>query len=457
MDMAGIGYQDFPGHRIAVGTGALVWERGRDAAAGLVEYIRLGSVGDSSPSQTLSDRVRLLSLELGRPSLIDDQDCEIGLPSPVEDKYIRPSGTWAPPSALQSTIPLSQTVQVVRTISQLTGALKTTVIAPPTLQSFDAHFSNCINTFPQPYQIHSNEHLDPHLLTPMIYLQNARLVLHRHNLSTMCIAEVRAVAIDYCVMVAKDTVQLLSRSMQSPPESSSHPPTANGSWEAKFANAGSAFLCTHLWRCTLVLCFRRQYNDALVCARASAVLDDARPVNSACGRHLDFFLKCLIAKLQQGEGATLERDEEMMAYVSGDLQNSIESSWVWQGGGYSEQVQEQSPPTTTASDSRGAVTESPTKSMAPQEDSRGWSGWEAIIETLQGLTHDLQRQQQQQQQQQQHEHQQHQQQSPQGQLTPTQLETFYLPPPPPPDLGSAGNPQASPGGSSSRISIANII
>ncbi|SLM41416.1 Zn(2)-C6 fungal-type DNA-binding domain [Lasallia pustulata] len=416
---------------------------------------------------------RLLSLELGRYHLVDDQDCEINFPTSVEDDYDRASGTWFSPNASQPSISLSPSIQVARITSQLARALKTPVIPPHTLQSFDAELSRCMTVFPPPYQIHSNDYLDPRFLTPTIHLQNARLLLHRHNLSTLCAVDVRAVAIEHCVTVAKDTARLLSRSMQNPPGSPTHPPTIYEGWEAKFAKAASTFLCTHIWRCTLFLCFRQEYNDALLCLRASAAIGDARLVNIACGMHSDFFVKSLVSKLQQGEGSSLERDEEMMAYVSGDLQNSIDNSWVWQGGEASEHIQQQSPPIAKApSDARKPTTESPTKSPVSQEESPSWSDWAGIIGTLQGLAHELDRQQRQQPKQpQQHEQyhpqpqQQQQQLYRQGQPTPTQGDLFYLPPPPPQppasDGGSSGNVtgtvQVSPGGSSSRISIANII
>lgn len=394
--------------------------------------------------------------------MIDDQDCEIGLPSTVEEQHTGASGTWPPPNVLQSTTLSSPSIQVARITTQLARALNTPVIPTHALNSFDAELSHCMTAFPPPYQMHSNDYLNPHFLTPLVYLQNARLVLHRHNLSTLCVAEVRAMAVEHCVTVAKDTVHLLSRSMQNPPGSPTHPPTTYEGWEAEFANAASTFLCTHVWRCTLFLCLRQLYNDALLCIRASAAIGDARPVNTACGRHLEFFLKTLTTKLQQVEGSSLERDEEMLAYVSGDLQNSIDNSWVWPGGELSDQTQQQSPPITTASDSRQTATESPTQSAASYDEFRAWAGWAGLIDTLQGLAHDLQRRQQQPQQQQEQEQYHHQQQLyRQSEPTLTQGEAFHLPPPPPQppasDTASGATAQVSPGGSSSRISIASII
>lgn len=394
--------------------------------------------------------------------MIDDQDCEIGYPSIVEDQPTGASRTWPSPNVLQSTILSSPSIQVARITAQLSRALKRPVIPPHALQSFDAELSHCMTAFPAPYQTHSNDYLNPHFLTPMVHLQNARLVLHRHNLSTLCAADVRAMAVEHCVTVAKETVHLLLRSMQNPPGSPTHPPTTYEGWEARIANAASTFLCTHIWRCTLFLCLGQLYKDALLCIRASAAIGDARLVNTACGRHLEFFLNTLNTKLQQGEGSSLERDEEMLAYVSGDLQNSIDNSWIWPGGERSDQIQQQSPPIAKASDARQTVTESPIQSPASQEESRAWAGWAGLIDTLQGLAHDLQRRQQQQQPQQQEQYHHQQQSYRQGQPMLTQGEAFHLPPPPPqppaPETAAGANAaQGSPGGSSSRISIANII
>ena len=95
---------------------------------------------------------------------------------------------------------------------------------------------------------------------------------------------------------------------------------------------GPAFFCSHLWRCALVLCLRLEFAAATTIVQASASIGDLRKNNVACGRNLAFFLDKLIARLRSGATSeSLEADEEMLAYASGDLQGCSEESWVWPG------------------------------------------------------------------------------------------------------------------------------
>jgi len=101
-----------------------------------------------------------------------------------------------------------------------------------------------------------------------------------------------------------------------------------------FGPTANAMTCTHIWRCTLFLLFGGHYDAALTCIRASASIATLRDVNVACGRNVAFFLGVLIEKKRNGGGMGREKgelDEELVAYVSGDLQGSTENSWVWQG------------------------------------------------------------------------------------------------------------------------------
>jgi len=182
----------------------------------------------------------------------------------------------------------------------------------------------------------------------------------------------------------------------------------------------------------LFLCFRGEFNAASVCASVSAAIGDARAVNNACGKNLDFFLRCMETKLQQGQGPYLDRDEEMIAYVSGDLQNSVNHSWVWQGG-ETEVHPQQSPTTEGVYLGRESMSGAPSFTMTPiSEDSRGWAGWDSILARLQHL----------------------QEEQPRRQSMKSPGEGYY--PPPRPDSG--GRSQSGPGpGSTDRISIKNII
>ena len=328
---------------------------------------------------------RLLSLELGRRPLINDADCETRLPTPLDDRQIPFSGPWTPQLSSEPASPLVVVFSVVDAVSRVLGELKKPSLSAATLQSCDSVFTDCIASFPARHQIRINEYLHPYELAPLIYLQNARLMLHRHNLTPLCPASERTAAIDRCCVVGQDTVQLLARCMQNAPASSPASPTSpftQDTWESRLKSAATTFLSTHLWRCTLLFSFRGDYNAALVCARASAAIGDARPVNTACGRYMDFFLRRLVAKIQQGEGAYLENDEEMMIYVSGDLQGSIETTWVWQNADDDARIK--ASPQSPFNKEPGYGAQS-LGSTTRREGFIEWSGWEGVLETLSRL------------------------------------------------------------------------
>lgn len=309
--------------------------------------------------------------------MINDEDCEVELPVAKEDVKSGPNTSWNLANPSPSISPFLSTLRVVREITNLLKTLKTSTISPRTLNQHDMRFNHCLASFPAHYQTRRPEWLDPHTITPMVYLQNARLLLHRHNLSILCSPDARAAAIDQCCLVAKDTTQLLSRCMIDSPEPPNHPQSGQHTWKGLVRNAASAFLCTHIWRCTLFLCLRGEYSAASICVRVSAAIGDARPVNVACGRYLDFFLDHLIHKMRLEPTVCFEPDEETIAYLSGDLQGSVDHSWVWQSD----------------EDFRGRITQSPT-TRAPadretstvlgigSDDDFGQTGWDGILEKL---------------------------------------------------------------------------
>ncbi|KAI9783081.1 MAG: hypothetical protein M1839_004250 [Geoglossum umbratile] len=339
---------------------------------------------------------RLLAIELGRPLRIGDDDCDVGLPCPVDDHFIFDTGTVPSGSPPTSSLLLTS-IHVVRLMAPLLKTLKAPAIAPLTLKTFESHFATCMASFPPSCQVGSDQYLDPQFLSPVFYLQKARLVLHRHNLSTACISDARVAAIDHCVSTARDTVQLLSRAMRPPPDSGygrSSPDQSNiaNRWEAGLSAVASTMLCTHLWRCTLFLCFRGYYSEALICVSASAAIGDLRPVNAACGRYLSFFLQALVERLRRGEGGNLEKDEEMMAYVSGDLQGSTENSWVWSGSetgmALNNAEQTSSPKSERQQETQTSSSLSPANALTNEETD--WGGWEQIVWLLQALQHEQQ-------------------------------------------------------------------
>ena len=335
--------------------------------------------------------------------LIDDADCDTEYPEPVDDQYITDQGIM---SMGQPSTPLLATIHVVRSLQSLIKLFKSPSITPDTLASREKYFNTCMNLFPPHLQLSSRTYLDPRSLAPIIYFQNARIVLHRHNLSPSCSPELRRQAIESCAAVSRETTALLSRCMQPASPRAVHA-NASNEWSARLATSASTLLCTHIWRCTLFLLFCGDYSSALLCVRASSAIGTARLVNTSCGRNLAFFLRCLLEKLQRGETTELERDEEMMAYVSGDLQSSTDNSWVWSGSETGMNlVKDRHPPQVLdATTSPSHLLSQPVASselnsaahttMLTEEESADWGGWEWIERHLQFLLDQQQQQQRQ--------------------------------------------------------------
>jgi hypothetical protein len=320
---------------------------------------------------------RHMSLELGRPLLIEDGDCDVSLPAAIDDHYIHDTGMMVPNGVTPLTNFILPIIHVVRAVSQLIKTLKSPIISPSTLATFDTHFSSCMSAFPPSCQHTAIEPLDPRTLAPVCYLMNARLVLHRHNLSTSCPPEVRSTALDQCIHAALDSTTLFARAMAaSTPVNPSTPP---------FGPTANAMTCTHIWRCTLFLLYGGHFDAALTCIRASASIATLRDVNVACGRNLAFFLNILIEKRRTGSLAgskayrsEREMDEELLAYVSGDLQASTENSWVWTGSETGMNI---------SAGSGSQVGPSPTLMGGGREEgttvltdieARDWGGWERV-------------------------------------------------------------------------------
>lgn len=343
--------------------------------------------------EVASNLSSLLSLELGRPALIKEEDCSVSMPSPVDDQHIREDIDWTSPTPEQSTSPLRPMIQVIGGIAKLLRMLKSRRLAKSVLQAYDTHFNMSLQAFPAQSQVRPNDYLDSVELPPMIYLQNARLMLFRHNLSPACEAHERSDALDMCAVVARDTARLLSRCMQESPVTHNHASNESGSWEARMVSAVSAFLCTHIWRCILFLCFRSDWENALWCTRASSTIGDARPINMACGRYLEFFLQQLLERHDQK--SRLDTDEEMVAYVSGDLQGSFENSWIWKPtstGGFNDQAD--SHIQTLVGNSNGAANKQDHAEHTTGIGGSDLGTWDNVLNILKSLFQEQQEEQQ---------------------------------------------------------------
>jgi hypothetical protein len=131
----------------------------------------------------------LVALEMGKPALINDQDCDVDLPCLVAEQYITERGK-TPDS--QQTTSLLATIHVVRSISQLTRTLRPATISPVAFETFELHFNTCLATITAQFHPENDQEADPRFLAPVLYMHNVRLLLHRQSISPFCLGTVRS-------------------------------------------------------------------------------------------------------------------------------------------------------------------------------------------------------------------------------------------------------------------------
>lgn len=338
---------------------------------------------------------RLLSLELGLPLQIDDDDCDVEFPSVLMDGDPSEASDQVPVDLPDAPNSLLFEIEILRCLGPVAKARKSSVVAIDPLALSDTHLEACMSTLPA--QLEAYAVTDPRSVTPVISLFNTRLVLQRYNLSPANSQEVRRDAFDRCLAVSKDTSRFVSRLIS---ELRVQGEAGVGDvWETeRLGSVCSAIFCMHVWRCVLFLAARAQYHDSRECARLLAAFGDMREVNSACGRHLAFFLQRLTEWLGTHEADAIETDEEMLAFVSGDLQGDLENAWIWQddvGAARSEP--------TSATAVAGAPLDSPHRlvlqqALDPQSASSSQRGgspaersvdepspWKRVLDRLDGL------------------------------------------------------------------------
>ena len=332
----------------------------------------------------------VVSLEFGRPLMIDDNDYDVSEPVPVDDECIRPNGIVMPPPNQATTSGLMAVILVTRTTAQIKKTLKSQTIAASTLATCDEHFRSIMASWPEPFPSTSQAPLDPRLLTAGCSLQVQMFHLYRHNLSPACRMADRRDALDRCVNIGKESANYVHRTMQHPatsPNQGFMSPGHLAGWASMIRTMTPAFFCAHLWRCQLVLCLRGEYNAALMLTHVSAAIGDLRKLNVACGRHLAFFLDRLISKLQAGATQQhLETDEELLAYASGDMQGSADDAWVWNGSETGTNLhQHQVVVNGHPGDKPVLAAEQLSTSTLTEQELRSWGGWDHVRRTLEQL------------------------------------------------------------------------
>ncbi|KAI1084709.1 fungal-specific transcription factor domain-containing protein [Whalleya microplaca] len=323
---------------------------------------------------------RTLAMDLGRPFVIDDADCDTALPEPFDDHFLRTEGPVFPQNAKPLTHSLHAIINIVRSFSAMRKAFSSLAIDPPRLATFESHFVTCQKTFPTPCEPDSKSPIAPHMLMPLAYLLSARLHLHRHNLAPGCPPEARSDAIQQCMVTAMDTAQLIMRT------------------NATLADTATALIVTHIFRSTLFLLLTGWYEPATTCLRALKSIDVRRDVAVPCGRFLAFFVQALMGKQQEliallprstppgyppqavlpdprAVQEALIRDEELLTYVSADMQADSETAWVWMGA-------ERDVLTTPPLSSGGGLAHQDNRTGLNAQEREDWGGWDSLIEHI---------------------------------------------------------------------------
>ena len=316
--------------------------------------------------------------------LINDNDCDISLPSSAEDRYIQPQGflrTYANISPFTGSLAI---IQVARMYAPLYQALKSSTITPQVLQSFDQQFQSRTQQLPEAYQTSSTAALETAALPPLFALLTARYQLYRRNLSPVCHVTERREALRQCAGVAQETAKYVSRALHSPPKAD-----MEKSWPTRVAPMASNLTCMHLWRCILVSCLRGDYDAAMMCSHMLSVIGNMRQIGIGCGKNLVFVLDKLVERVRSGHGSPqqLEYDEEMLAYVSGDVQASVEHGWVWAGTDLTCTKPPQVPPYGA---SRLPGQDQPMRDALPQGSASAlptieWEGWVKVDQLIRQL------------------------------------------------------------------------
>lgn len=340
---------------------------------------------------------RLLSLAENKPIQVDLGEKEVPWSSNVEDKWIAPQGV-SRPLPLQLTHQTANTVvPVMRFIVQLKKTLRDQVISRPTLQTYEDYFRSILSGFPEDYQLSCERYLEPFAFCALIPFQLARFQLYRHNLNAYCSPQERTDAVDRCHSVALETVRYVSRCMLNPTSTSPRSSNIIQTWQEVLNAAVNNMLCRHVWRCTLILCLRGEFEAAMTCVRFHAAIGETRKLNIACGRYLAFFLEKLIERVQSGLASQqeVEMDFEILAYATGDMQGELDNGFVWAGAPIPKPGSSGASPTLstgTGVHSNPFADEGlPASALLTDQERTDWGGWERVERQVSILMDEQQR------------------------------------------------------------------
>ncbi|KAI1330778.1 fungal-specific transcription factor domain-containing protein [Xylariaceae sp. FL0255] len=324
---------------------------------------------------------RTLSFDLGRPFAIDDDDCDVALPEPVDDHLLSPDGPRQAPSANSMTQFLHPIIHVVRSFTDL----RKTCSSPIIDRSDRSRIASFDNFFIRECPIHFRPFLDPdytdsisaHIFMPVAYLLNARLQLHRRFLAPIYPQDVRSEAIHQCTVVAWDTVHLMERS------------------NSLFADTATTLFVSHVFRSALFLLFGGHRDLALTCLQVLKSVNERKETVVACGRYITYFVSVMVrtqqdimARLPRPSAPTfhsqppqvdmhavqdaLSRDEDLLALVSADAQASAETAWLWA---------DHEPPHPPQKAIRG-LKDIDKRTGLTAEERLDWGGWDNLMDNI---------------------------------------------------------------------------
>ena len=306
--------------------------------------------------------------------MINDEDFDVEHP-PLVDEDSPYSDTTQPD---QPTFLIASS-NLARLVKPLVLAYSPQGISNDLLRSHAESLALCMQTFPNDLQLSSTTPLDPINLPAVTAFQNTCLLLYRQNLSPQCPQEQRLQAIDQCVNVACDTASFLRRCMCVQPQFAD--------WHSRLAASASTLLCTHLWRCILFTIHRGYHDASLTLIQSLATIGDSKGMVINCGRYISFFLRQILSRREESfSPAQLDTDEELLAYLSADLQSNARTAWIW--------GETQDAGTQIRENPYFPESSPPPLNRHPSEQERNdWGGWEYIERTVQLLQQQQQRQQ----------------------------------------------------------------
>lgn len=318
-----------------------------------------------------------MATEIGRPMLINDDDCDTEYPEILEEEENISPGDLHP----QKPLVLLASIHVARLLSPLAKLCRSLCVTIEATKKFESHLADCMNSFPPQLRLGTGGPLDPFTISPLLQFQNARLFLYRHNMSPACSSEQRSLAIENCTRTAQDTAKVISRCYLAEGNADNI--------EGRLRAAATSLTCTHLWRSMLFLAFNQLWRDFHALLHYSALIGDEKPVNISCGRHLSLFFKILIDRHTTRDTTAIEGDEELIVFLSGDLQGGT-NSWVWNNAETGTLLSRRQKHSRARYDVAGEGASVPHDTMSwnpmlSEEEVQQWGGWDKVREAAQYL------------------------------------------------------------------------